>query len=35
MTDDYSKFSEDDRWIQITYTKFMENSQSLNTRLNV
>ena len=34
MTEAYKHFSKDDRWIQLNYTKFMENSQSLSTRLN-
>jgi hypothetical protein len=34
MTEHYKHFSEDERWIQINYTKLMENSHSEYTRLN-
>lgn len=34
MTDAYKHFAQDRRWIQVNYSKFMENSQSLSTRLN-
>lgn len=33
MTPDYKHFSEDSRWVEIGYSKFMENSQNLSTRV--